>query len=520
MPTEITPTIIPTAVSPEAPEPTTALPSTVSPGALNREQALSFLDTGDVQPNRARLNPSYSETILPELLNNFEQNKWILDELTEEHFGTFGGNRDVFRAIIAVARAGEAVGMPTVLARFPVGSDVGSRDFIEKCIETWPTKYAKSSNLRAEVNAIKRQLNFTKIGSVLDSAKKAIESCEKEPQAIALDIANKLDAISATVEIPNISQPELNALTLISLTTEPFPAYSTGFFELDKRIGGLSPKRTYVIGARTGQGKSAFLLNMLAGLGRRDVKSAFISLEMDQTTMNKRLCCIVGGIESSHLKYGLTPETLLKLQEVHGQTGKWPLYWCDKRGMTLEDLKTKISQFARMGCKVIFVDYIQRVLVSGKDAKHIQVGQIAKTLADLADRLNVAIVVASQMNREGGKMEGGPELHHIAESTVIEESADVILLLSFKKKEDESQGRNRPARVNIAKNRHGFGGSYDIYFCGRQFKFSDTPFELTLTNAPLPKSIPTPPAPCSIILPSVPSITERTEVATSVKIGL
>jgi replicative DNA helicase len=185
--------------------------------------------------------------------------------------------------------------------------------------------------------------------------------------------------------------------------------------------------------------------------------------------------------------------------------------------MSLTDVKAKLSQFARQGCKVVFVDYIQRVVTGGRDPKHVQVAQVAKTLADLADRLNIAVVVASQLNREGGKNESGPELHHLAESTVIEESADVIILLRYRKAEDESQGRNRPICVNVAKNRHGFGGPFNMFFCGRQFKFSDTPFPV-----PQPLHIVTPhavpPKPLVLNIPPPPVVNERktTEAAAAI----
>ena len=61
-----------------------------------------------------------------------------------------------------------------------------------------------------------------------------------------------------------------------------------------------------------------------------------------------------------------------------------------------------------------------------------------------------------------------------------------IILFNFKRKEDDSEGRNRPMKINLAKNRHGIGGSYEMYFCGRQFKFSETPF----VHPPIPAAAP------------------------------
>ena len=324
----------------------------------------------------------------------------------------------------------------------------------------------------------------------------------KEPNTVAAELANALDGLTASTHIPTVSQLELNEETLRSLISHPTPAFSTGFPELDRRIGGLSPSRIYIVAARTGQGKTAFLLNLLCTLGRQNIPTGFISLEMDRVTMNKRLYGIAGQLEASQFSHPVSEGTLDVIRRTIAETNQWSTHWSDRRGMTLSDLKSKLSQFARQGCRVAFVDYLQRVVVQGNEARHLQVAQIAKTLADLAERLDMAIVAASQINREGAKSRTSPELHNIAESTVIEESSDVVILLNNKEKEDVTYGRNRAVTLNVAKNRHGFGGCVNMYYCGRQFRFSEQPFIIPPPPAP---RCPAPIVPLSQ-LPPVPTV--------------
>ena len=458
--------------SPVPPLPPIQILPPPGPATPDSNSTMEIETINEKPPQPGSLEIGVQDILISGLVTDFERCKPMLEELTEDHFSKSLGYDKIFRAVLALEKAGQPIGLTTVLDRLPTKDQQAQEEMITK----WQKDYKEGIDLPSFIQAIKTLKLRCKTFEVLDKGKKDLFEKRLDPAAVAAQIADQLDGLTTSTSIPTISQRGLNEQTLLSLTSEPPPQYSTGSAELDKRIGGFLPKRTYLVAARTGQGKSALLLNMLVSLGRQGVPSGFISLEMDQLSMNKRFFCIEGGIQSSSLKPPIIGETLEKVREVEARTNSWPIHWSDKRGMTINDLKTKMHQFSRQGCQVVFVDYIQRIIVENDEPRHLQVASVAKTMADMADRLNLAVVVASQINREGARTGTSPELHNISESTAIEESADVIILLNYKKKEDESQGRNRPVNVNVAKNRHGFGGHFDMYYCGRQFKFSDTPF--------------------------------------------
>ena len=408
------------------------------------------------------------------LVLDFDKCNFLLEELTEKDFGDSLFDllhKKLFKAVLALEQQKKTVGLVTVLDLI----EENKRAEAEKIIETGKVGYDQGVNLSSLVQHIKTKTQRVQLHEKIRKAQRALENSE-EVEKVICQLSDDIDTLHVTDAIPTYTQEQLNRLLLEKLVSEPPAIFRTGLNTIDAATGGFVQKRFYLVGARTSQGKSALLLNSFVALGRQNISAAFISLEMSAVDMNKRFLCIAGEIDSSQLNYPLSREVQEKIIELIPIIEEWPLQWSDKRGMTLSDLKTKIHQFARQGAKVVFVDYVQRVIIESDEPRHLQVAKIAKTLADLADRLNIAIVAASQINRVGASQNESPELHHMAESTVLEESADVVILINRKKKEDESKGLNCPMKLNIAKNRHGTTGYHTIFFKGRQYRFSDAPF--------------------------------------------
>jgi len=425
------------------------------------------------------------------LVAGHEDSTTILDHLTEKDFeGTPATvaidmvKAKIYKNAVALEKANRPISALSVMTDM---SDT-SKERAEAIFQMGQEEYSKWEAQGVSLSSILDNWNHVKkkmaVRSILSTANFKLDSRLKDVSEVVLELHDKLGRLGTTQDIPTTTQKDLNMELLISLLNAPEPYYPTGFEQIDRRISGFVQKRTYAVCARTGVGKSAMLLNMLANVAQQKVPVGFISLEMTRKDMNKRLWCIVGQVDGREFdSYPLSEKMLLRSKQIYHLTEGWSIHWGDKRGMTLPDVKSKMCEFARKGCKVVFIDFIQRVIVESNEPHHLKVALIAKTLSDLADKLNIAVVIATQANREGAKNPNGDlELHNIADSTAIEQSCDVIILMNRKSKEDTSDGRNCPMRVNVAKNRHGACGFFDMYYCGRQYTFSDASF---LEEAPL-----------------------------------
>lgn len=78
----------------------------------------------------------------------------------------------------------------------------------------------------------------------------------------------------------------------------------TGFSELNRMTGGLQKSDLIILGARPSMGKTAFALNILANLARKNVSVAIFSLEMSSEQLTNRLFSLYGLIDSNSIRLG------------------------------------------------------------------------------------------------------------------------------------------------------------------------------------------------------------------------
>src|SRR5690606_36259407 len=86
---------------------------------------------------------------------------------------------------------------------------------------------------------------------------------------------------------------------------------STGFADLDSKIGGLAPARLYILAGRPGMGKTALATNIawhVAKNGTHDENGEcvpapvdFVSLEMPHDELTERIVSGECGVSSSKL---------------------------------------------------------------------------------------------------------------------------------------------------------------------------------------------------------------------------
>lgn len=136
-----------------------------------------------------------------------------------------------------------------------------------------------------------------------------------------------------------------------------------------------------------------------------------------------------------------------------------PLRIVDKTNISVEYIAATCRAVKRRhGLRVVFVDYLQLLRESdSRVARERQVAQMSRALKVLAGELDVAIVIACQLNRASvsgtGQQAGGraPTLADLRESGSIEQDADVVILLHHRSEGDVD--------LVVAKNRTGAPGT-------------------------------------------------------------
>src|SRR5207237_720051 len=97
------------------------------------------------------------------------------------------------------------------------------------------------------------------------------------------------------------------------------------------------------------------------------------------------------------------------------------------------------------------------------------VARISQNLKSIARSLNVPVIVTAQLNRDAAGTNARPELHYLRESGHVEQDAYCAFLLWRGDPEKEQN----ITHFDIAKNRSGRTGEFDLFFNGATVKFDN-----------------------------------------------
>ena len=228
-----------------------------------------------------------------------------------------------------------------------------------------------------------------------------------------------------------------------------------------------------VIGARPGVGKTAFALKIAYNLAKEGKKVYFISREMTNEQLVKRLLAKVSGVSFNKIRNKtLEEEDWSKLTNAMVELSNLEIYM-DCKTSYIEDIYLKIATMKDVDCLII--DYLQLLKTREKTQnRDREIGDITRTLKIMNLDLGIPIFVLSQLNREGEKE---PTLRTLRESGNIEQDFDNVIFLHWNEKEQEKfeqEGGHinmRPVKLIVAKHRNGRIGKYKLFFEPERMEF-------------------------------------------------
>lgn len=238
------------------------------------------------------------------------------------------------------------------------------------------------------------------------------------------------------------------------------PGMSTGWREIDRKLGGgvgMQPGRVYVIGARTGVGKTLVAINLAISAAHAKKRVAMFTLEMNRDEVGDRIIASAADIRLENLQsHRLDDQDRRNLAMVLDTYGGDPMTIDDSAVNTIAAIRSTCRDLTRATppLGVAIVDYLQLIHPADRKApRQEQVSAISRDLKVMAKELRIPVVALAQLNREvESRPDKTPRLSDLRESGSLEQDADVVMLLHRK---EEHQGT---LTVNVAKNRSGPAG--------------------------------------------------------------
>jgi len=292
----------------------------------------------------------------------------------------------------------------------------------------------------------------------------------KNPDEIAETLERELTHLSTghTKQIEHIRDKLGKSLEKIEdqyKNKGKLPGIPTGFGQLDFLTGGLQDGEFIIIGARPSIGKTAFALAMARAAAGAGYPVGFFSLEQSQSPtrlLAAETCVNIVNMRTGYLLDG----DFSKLVDGCNKLANLSIYF-DHYSYKLSDIRSQARRLVRMGCKVLFIDYLTLIYYGNSGMRTFErVGEISHSLKWLARELNVPLVVLSQLNREA---EGRrPTLAELRMSGEIEQDADMVIFLHRDRKAETHE-----TIVDIAKQRNGPVEDFVVMFEPAFTKFTD-----------------------------------------------
>ncbi|MBE6447511.1 MAG: replicative DNA helicase [Alphaproteobacteria bacterium] len=339
-------------------------------------------------------------------------------------------------------------------------------------------------------NATKFDLGVSGIDQIENAEAKLYELAMSDTRGNCLSFSEIATEAVKTIELAFRSSNKLVGIT-------------SGFIDVNKKLGGLNRSDLIILAGRPSMGKTALATNIAFKvalenlLGREGSgKVAFFSLEMSAEQLVTRILSQECMIASERIRKGeIKDDDFARLVSTAKKLQSIPLYIEDTPAMTVAALRTRARKLKRQkGLDLIIIDYLQLLMGSSdkrNDNRVQEISEITRSLKSLAKELDIPVIALSQLSRAVEvRDDKRPQLADLRESGSIEQDADVVMFVyreeyylermkpaedstELQKWQNKMQSAHNKAEVIIAKQRHGPIGTVELFFDGQYTKFDN-----------------------------------------------
>ncbi len=457
------------------------------------------------------------QQLLGGLLNNNDLYYSLEDKVDPEHFYDPVHSRifEVISTRIKDGKLASAVTVNTFLTEDEGLKELGGSSYLAQLMAGSVASSAIKDYSKLVYDlAIRRELII--LGQEISSRAQSIKVDEQPEEQIILAEQNLykigdsgksetgfksfLKALGEAVQVANAAHHRDGNLAGIS----------TGFIDLDKKMGGLHSSDLIILAGRPSMGKTSLATNIAYNIAKSFKKNdnadgtsetvnggivGFYSLEMSAEQLAARILSETAEIPSEQIRRGDMTETeFRKFVEAAKSIESSPLFIDDTPALTIAQLASRARRLKRThGLEVLIIDYLQLVRAgSSRDNRVNEISEITQGLKAIAKELNIPVIALSQLSRQvENRDDKRPQLADLRESGSIEQDADVVL---FVYREEYYKEREKPsdhdlekmaiwqeemdrlhgrAELILGKQRHGPIGTVELSFEGKYTRFGN-----------------------------------------------
>lgn len=365
-----------------------------------------------------------------------------VERLQPDDFST-AAHREIFADMVTINFSNRKIDLVTLDAELTNRGKldaVGGPAYLVELQRSVPS----AVNVETYIETVLEAANNRRLQKIATAIEKAVGAGDRSADSIIEAIDGACNDITTRSE-----KQGSGWITGIDAVTMAFEAAEsdekripTGFKELDEKLcGGLVKGELTIVGARPGKGKSAFMLAAAMEAVRAGYHVGLVSLEMSEVQIGQRILASASMIGISRQRKGrnsITDEEWAALcsgMERLGMDGIERLHILKGYGMTIERLCSIARHAVQRGeLDLLVVDYIQLMGTVERSTNDVErLGRVSKGLKQLALQLDIPILTAAQVRRQGAddRRAGGraPTLDELRGSGDLEQDADNVFLI-------------------------------------------------------------------------------------------
>lgn len=231
---------------------------------------------------------------------------------------------------------------------------------------------------------------------------------------------------------------------------------TTGYRLINELTFGWQRGEVVVVAARPSIGKTTLAVNCGVHAASAGAHVAIVSLEMRRRQLEYRILSSLAQVDLTRMVSGYTTAAEnAKLAAAFETMHALPLAIDDKAGQTVYEIRASARRLrSDAGLDLLIIDYIQLMpgtLQRRGATRNEELTDISRRLTEVADELNVPVLLLSQLRRLDGRR---PGLEDLRECGALEQDAAVVGLLHRKNHREDG-----PTEFILAKQRNGPTGT-------------------------------------------------------------
>ncbi len=420
------------------------------------------------------------ESVLGAILLSAEVANDVMDKLHADDFYQ-PAHQSIFEAITSLYNTNQAIDAVTVTEALRRSGDldkVGGVSYLTRLVDLVPTAGNVDYYARiVEEHSVRR--NLIRAGSVVGDVAFSVDQelpavLDKAEQTVLAVAERRTNQVM--VPVGPLFQPALEQLEMLESRGSEVIGLSTGFRDLDRKLGGLHPANLLIIAARPAMGKSSLATAIATNVAVAGGTVALFSLEMSKEEIVQRLLSAVGRVDSMKLRTGQLGNSWQKVTSAAGKLYKAPIFIDDSPIVSVTDIRAKCRRLKRQhSLALVVVDYLQLMQGTARENRQQEIAEISRNLKNLARELAVPIVAVSQLNRSlESREDKRPRLADLRESGSLEQDADVVMFVYrheyYHQDDIATKGK---AEIIISKHRAGSTGTVEMTFMAEFTTFAD-----------------------------------------------